>query len=176
MARLSILSNDELKALYNLPSLNDEEKTYVFELDNEDRAYIETLNDTAQKINYILQLGYYRTVSYFFRFTFQQVKNDVQFILHHYFPTDSFPKKNISKHIHYKNRFQICQRFAIKEPTKTFLLQLEKEAKRLTTLHMLPKFVLTGLLTFCQQKCFIKPAYSTLQDVISQALKAEKID
>ena len=174
MARLSILSNDELKALYNLPSLNDEERIYVFELDNEDRAYIEALNEIDQKINYILQLGYYRTVSYFFRFTFQQVKDDVQFILHHYFPMDSFPKKNISKHIHYKNLLQICQRFKIKESTKTFLLQLEKEAKRLTTLHMLPKFVLTGLLTFCQQKCFIKPAYSTLQDIISRALKAEK--
>ncbi|MDE1489004.1 hypothetical protein KKI90_22540 [Xenorhabdus bovienii] len=39
---------------------------------------------------------------------------------------------------------------------------------------MLPKFVLTGLLTFCQQKSVIKPAYSTFQDIISQALKSEK--
>ncbi|EQB98031.1 transposase [Photorhabdus temperata subsp. temperata M1021] len=90
------------------------------------------------------------------------------FLWHH------FLKKSISKHIHYKNWMRICQKYTIKEPTKAFLLRLEKEARRLTTIHMLPKFVLTGLLTFCQQKSVIKPAYSTFQDIISQALKSEK--
>lgn len=174
MARLSILSNDELKALYELPMLSYEERGNLFELDNEDRAYIDSVNSIPQKINYILQLGYYRAVSYFFRFTFQQVKDDVNFILQHYFPMSPFPKKDTSKHIHYKNRYQICQKYALKEVTPTFLLQLEKEARRLTTIHMLPKFVLTGLLTFCQQNFFIKPAYSTFQEIVSRALKFEK--
>lgn len=39
---------------------------------------------------------------------------------------------------------------------------------------MLPKFVLTSLLSFCQHKFFIKPAYSTFQDIVSRALAFEK--
>ncbi|EQB98032.1 transposase [Photorhabdus temperata subsp. temperata M1021] len=42
----------------------------MFELDNEDRVYVEAISDIAQKINYILQLGYYRAASYFFSFYF----------------------------------------------------------------------------------------------------------
>lgn len=174
MARLSILSNNEINALYTLPMLGEEDRSYLFELDNQDRLYIDSTNSITQKINYILQLGYYRAVSYFFRFTFQEVKEDVHFILQEYFPTASFPKQGISKHIHYKNRNQVCKKYNIQDVNPDFLRQLDKEARRLVTIHMLPKCVLTGLLSFCQHKFFIKPAYSTFQAIISGALKFEK--
>lgn len=174
MARLSILFNDEINALYKIPILKDEERSCLFELDNLDLVYIDLTNSINQKIDYILQLGYYRSVSYFFRFTFHQVKEDVYFILQHYFPMASFPKNDISKHIHYKNRNQVCKKYGIKDTDPVFLRELDKEAKRLVKIHMLPKFVLTGLLSFCQHKSFIKPAYSTFQDIVSCALEFEK--
>lgn len=174
MARLSILSNDEINALYKIPILSDEDRFCLFELDNSDLVYIDSTNSITQKVNYILQLGYYRSVGYFFRFTFHQVKEDVHFILQHYFPMASFPKNEISKHIHYKNRHQVCKKYGIKDVNPAFLRELDKEAKRLVKIHMLPKFVLTSLLSFCQHKSFIKPAYSTFQDIISGALEFEK--
>ena len=71
MARLTILTQDEINALYAIPSLDDEERTFLFSLDVEDRAIIDTLgNDTARKVDYILQLGYYRAIGYFFLFSF----------------------------------------------------------------------------------------------------------
>lgn len=66
MARLSILTNDEINALYKFHILSDEDRTYLFNLDDPDRVYIDSIHSISQKIDYILQLGYYRSVSYFF--------------------------------------------------------------------------------------------------------------
>lgn len=174
MARLSILSNDEINALYAIPTLTGEEKYWLFELDNDDRAYLEKLDTIEQQINYILQLGYYQAVSYFFQFSFQQVKEDVEFIQKQYYPDQPFPKKRLSKHLHYLNRHQICQKFGLMDANNKFLQQLIQEAKRLAKIHVMPKYILINLLSFCQQKQTIKPAYSKLQDVVSGALKSEQ--
>lgn len=105
MARLTILTQDEINALYAIPTLDDEERSFLFSLDVEDRAIIDTLeNDTARKVDYILQLGYYRAIGYFFLFSFQKVKADVDFIMQLYFPGEPFPKKQVSKNHHYRNR------------------------------------------------------------------------
>ena len=62
--RLSILAEEEIHSLYSTPKLDDEERAFVFELDEEDKTYLESLkNDIPRKINYILQLGYNRAVN-----------------------------------------------------------------------------------------------------------------
>jgi len=86
MARLSILTTDEINALYAIPILDDEERSFLFSLDVEDQLILDTLEkDTARKVDYILQLGYYRAIGYFFLFSFQKVKADVDFIMQLYF-------------------------------------------------------------------------------------------
>ncbi|MDD5581553.1 MAG: DUF4158 domain-containing protein [Methylobacter sp.] len=77
MARLSILTQDEINALYAIPTLDDEERSFLFSLDIDDVAILESFdNNTARKVDYILQLGYYRAINYFFFFSFQKVKAD----------------------------------------------------------------------------------------------------
>ncbi len=174
MARLSILSNDEINALYAIPTLTDQERHWFLELDDDDRRYLDESDNVEQNVNYILQLGYYRAVGYFFQFSFQQVKEDVGFILEHYFPEGPFPKKRLSKRQRYRNRNQVYKKFGLADADKKFLLQLGKEARRLAKTHVLPKFVLTGLLSFCQQKQIIRPAYSTFQEIVSTALRSEQ--
>ena len=100
MARLSILTDEEITALYSIPDLDDEERSFLFSLDDADKANLDTLSTVPRKINYILQRGYYLATNYFFRFSFQRYKSDVEFILNTYFPGESFPKKQISKNYH----------------------------------------------------------------------------
>ncbi len=58
MARLSILTPDEINALYAIPSLDDEERSFLFTLDADDIAVLDSFeNNTARKVDYILQLG-----------------------------------------------------------------------------------------------------------------------
>ena len=174
MARISILSTDEINALYSIPILIDEERLWLFELDDDDTEYLNNLKTVAEKINYILQLGYYRAVNCFFKFSFQKVRDDVNFIMERYFPNSAFPKKQIARHQHYDNRTQICRKFELREADEASIEPLTLEAKRLAKLHVLPKFVFTGLVSYCQQHNIIKPAYSKLQDIVSEALKTEQ--
>jgi hypothetical protein len=93
MSRLSILTQDEINALYAIPTLDDEERSFLFSLDIDDVAILESFdNNTARKVDYILQLGYYQAINYFFFFSFQKVKADVTFIMQLYFPEEPFPK------------------------------------------------------------------------------------
>jgi hypothetical protein len=167
MARLNILTQDEINSLYAIPSLDDEERSFVFSLDSLE-------NNIARKVDYILQLGYYRAVNYFFLFSFQRVKADTAFIMQLYFPEEPFPKKQVSKNHHYRNRCEVMRKFGLKEADTGLQTQLLKEAKVLVKRHSLAKFVLEGLLIYCQQQNVIRPAYSTFQDIVSTALQEER--
>ena len=59
MARLSILTQEEIDSLYSIPHLDDDERSFLFTLDDEDRINLDTLKTVPRKINYILQRGYY---------------------------------------------------------------------------------------------------------------------
>ena len=174
MARLSILTKEEIQSLYSIPSLDEEEQSFLFTLDDEDKAYIETLGNISRKINYILQLGYYQATNYFFKFNFQSCQLDVKFILARYFPNSSFPKKKISKNYHYDNRTEIMKKYRLTSFNDIFEKLLLKKGKLLAKRHVLPKFVLQELLSYCLQQNVIRPAYSTFQDIVSSVLDYEQ--
>ena len=174
MARLKLLSVDEFDYLYGLPVFDEDEKHFFFILDDDDRQYLTSLSTTADKIDYILQLGYYHATGNFFSFSIQKVKADVVFILEQYFPEQPFPKKQISNRKHYKNKDRIIDKLGLKEIDDQLQQQLVSEAKRLAKIHALPKFIVTGVLSYCQQNALIKPAYTKLQSIIADALTAEQ--
>ena len=95
--RVTILSKDEEKYLYEIPDLTNDERIVLFDLSDTDRKEINKLPDEPVKINYILQLGYFRATNYLFNFSFQKASEDVWFIINNYFPEVPFPKKRISK-------------------------------------------------------------------------------
>jgi Domain of unknown function (DUF4158) len=147
----------------------------LFSLDIDDVAILESFdNNTARKIDYILQLGCYRAINYFFFFSFQKVKADVTFIMQLYFPEEPFPKKQVSKSSHYRNRCAVMNKFGLKEVDSDFQNQLLKEAKALVKRHALSRFVLEGLLSYYQQQNVIRPAYSSLQAIVTTALQEER--
>ena len=47
MARLKIMSTDELSTLYEIPRLEDEDRPHVFDLDQLDLDYIQSLDITS---------------------------------------------------------------------------------------------------------------------------------
>jgi TnpA family transposase len=174
MARLSILTKAEIDSLYAIPSLEDEDRAFVFKLEAGDQEYINTLKrDTARKVNYILQLGDYQSVNYFFTFSFQQVNADVKFIMRHYFPDQPSPKKSIARDYHYANRRQLLHKFGVRDADSKFHKELDEEAAMLAKRHHSSRFILQELLSYCQQKNIIRPAYSSMQEFVSNGLKSE---
>ena len=111
MARLKILSSDDFNKLYKLPSLGDNDRPFVFELDEEDKAYLGSFNDVPKKIDYILQVNFFRITQFFYKFTFQGIRQDTWYVIKTFFPTEKFPKKQVSKRYNYDNRNAILKKY-----------------------------------------------------------------
>ena len=62
--RIKILNDDEINHLYGIPRFDNHDRNVIFELTDEDRYELNTLPNNVVKINYILQLGYFRANSY----------------------------------------------------------------------------------------------------------------
>ena len=171
---LSILSQEEISLLYNVPKIDEEDRHLLFEITPEDEAYLNQQTIVNNKINYLLQVGYFRATRNFYKFTFQQVKDDTLYIINQHFPETNFPKKDIDINKHYTAQKMICGIYNYKRSDAAFIVNLNRYAKRLTTRDLQPKFVFDELLEFCEQHKIIRPKYSTLQGIVSKAISREE--
>jgi hypothetical protein len=172
--RITLLSKDEYEYLYGIPELTNKDRIVLFDLSEADHRELNQLSTEAAKIDYVLQLGYFRAKNYFFNFTFQQVRQDVWFIINNYFPNVPFPKKQISKRQHYGNQRRLLKRFELQPFTSKAHVILHRQAKKLAQRHVYPRFVFDELIGFCRQSNLIRPAYSTMQSIVSVALQNER--
>lgn len=175
MARLRILSQDDFRNLYEVPKYTDEERPFIFELDEDDKNYLNSMEIVSTKINYILNLGYFKTSQYFFFFTFQSVREDVKYIIKTYFPEDKFPMKQVSSRQNYMNRQAVLNKYSMILYTKDFEKELVNYLKSLVKQHLVTKYLLDSLIEYCHNQKVVRPKYSTLQDLISQAIGDEKL-
>jgi TnpA family transposase len=172
--RITILSKDEEKYLYDIPDLTNDERRILFDLSDADWKEINKLPDEPVKINYILQLGYFRATHYLFNFSFQKVSQDVWHIINNYFPEVPFPKKRQSKHHHYDNQKRILKYLRFKPFSPKGRIQLERHAKKLAKRHIYPRFIFDELISFCQKLNMVRPAYSRMQTIVSEAMMKER--
>ncbi len=174
MPRLTILNDSEYNALYKLPEFTFEDRIEAFALDSKDQNIIAELDGVTLKINYILQLGYFRAVQYFFNFTFQQVREDVWYIISTYFQNEKFPKKNLSSYQHYRIRENIRKKYCVSKSSAKYLTQLKSTVKFICKNDTSSKFLFESILCFAQQNNVIRPPYSTCQEIISSTLRDER--
>jgi len=174
MSRLTILNKAEYNALYEFPEFSIEDRVEKFSLDYEDYEILNSFEDIPQKISYVLQLGYFKAKQYFFNFSFQQARDDVWFIINSYYPGEKFPKKRISSRQQYNIQNIIRNKYKINKSSSRFSNKLRNTANFLVIHDVSPKFIFEGLLSVSQQENVIRPAYSTLQDIVSAALQSER--
>ena len=175
MTRLRVLSDDEFNKLYKKPNILEEERYHIFELDQNDHNYLNTLNNIEAKIDYILQLGYFRISQYFFTFTFLEVKEDVDFIVNTYFPNNTVKLGKINNRQHYLNRNIILNKYNIKVYCKKFENNLSKYLKSLIKQSAIPKYLFDSSIKYCYKHNVLRPSYSKMQTLISATCNNEKL-
>jgi TnpA family transposase len=175
MARLSILSDEEIEDLYGIPKFDDEDRRELFTLDSRDQRYVKGLKDPASRINYVLQLGYFRDSQYFFSFSLQKVREDAWFVIHNLFPGEPFPKKACSRYQHYQNQERIRKNNGFSTCSDAVeSRQILPLAEELARKDVFQRFIFEEIIKYCRRKKIVRPGYSTLQDIISKALKSER--
>ena len=174
--RIILLSNAEIEEFYSLPIFNKKDREIFFALSNSDYKLLDEYRTQKLKIYFILQLGYFRATQQFYNFKFDDVLEDVSYLINKYFTTsqntlnDKPHRKSIKDQqtIILKSHDYIDWSTSLAPQVMEHLLEL---------IRYYPKGsnALRELFKYFQSKSIVIPKYRTLQDIFSKAFSAEEV-
>ena len=174
--RLTILSKAEKLALYGLPDFDDFQRTELFAMTEAERALALQRRGLTQQVYCLLQLGYFKAKQTFFRFSLKDVPSeDVAFLLLRYFPGQALATRQLAYSEFCAQRKAIASLFGYRLWSDDDLPVLLEKATLLARTDVTAKFLLTELMAFLNAKRIVRPGYTTLQTLISNALTAERL-
>ncbi len=173
--RLHILDNEEIEALYGRPCFTVDDRTNVFTLTQPEKDLLASFTHIPIQLYFLLQLGYFKAKQMFFTFTFDDVVEDVTYLLERYFPETPLPELRIlNKRTILKQRQRILELFGYRLCTPTDRQDLFLRAQQAARISSKPIYVLRELLHYLTEHRLVKPGYTLLQEeLVGKALTAE---
>ncbi len=172
--RLSVLSDTERFALYGLPDFDDGQQLEYLSLSPKELGLASSRSGLHAQVYCTLQIGYFKAKQAFFRFNWVEVKEDCAFILTRYFNGRTFRRCSITKDERSSQRVLIASLFGYRLWSSGFLPQLAEQAAQIVRRDVMPGFVASDLVTWLNGHRIVRPGYTTLQTLISEALSAER--
>ena len=171
---LTILPDAERFALYGLPDFDDRQRLDFLSLSEQELALACSRPGLHAQAYCALQIGYFRAKHAFFRFTWDDAADDVAFVLTRYFNGQAFEPYAVSKHEHYAQRAMIAALFGYRLWSVDCLPPLAQQAAQIVRRDVTPGFIVAELIAHLNEHKIIRPGYTTLQTLISEALSAER--
>ncbi len=171
---LTILPDAEQFALYGLPDFDDRQRLDSLSLSEQELALACSRPGLHAQAYCALQIGYFKAKHAFFRFAWDEAADDVAFVLTRYFNGQAFEPYAVSKHEHYAQRAMIAALFGYRLWSVDCLPQLAQQAAQIVRRDVTPGFIVAELIAHLNEHKIIRPGYTTLQTLISEALSAER--
>ena len=147
--RLHILNDEEIEALYGRPCLTGDEQSDVFTLTQPEKDLLASFTQVLLQVYFLLQLGYFKAKQMFFTFTFDDVIEDVTYLLERYFPeTPRSELRMLNKRTILKQRQRILKLFGYRLCTPTDRHDLFLRAQQAARISSKPIYVLRELLHY----------------------------
>jgi hypothetical protein len=131
---LAVLTPAEQDALYGLPDFDDAQRLDFLSLTETELSLACSRTGQHYQAWCILQIGCFKAKQTFFRFAWDDVPDDVAFVLSRYFPGQAFEQHPISTREHYAQRVLVAQLFCYRLWSSEFqehiLEQAEQVARR----------------------------------------------
>jgi hypothetical protein len=172
--RLSVLSDAEQEALYGLPDFDDAQRLEYLALTEAELVLASRRSSLHAQVCCVLQIGYFKAKHAFFRFDWNEVEDDCAFVLSRYFHGELFERKPITKHEYYAQRERIAELFGYKRWTANWDSPLAQQAAQIVRRDVTPGFIAAELLVWLNERKVIRPGYTTLQELVSEALSVER--
>ena len=171
--RLSILSAAEVNELYSLPKFSNEQMAFNFFLDDLEKKAMESLKSIESKLDFILQLGYFKSKSMFFKIEFNKSPENVNFILREYFNIPKKIKNRAPPKTQSENQLRILKLLSFRLFDKAAKEMLEEQALQAVKISADPKYIFDTLIDYLERSRISIPGYSTLQKIVSMSFKKE---
>jgi hypothetical protein len=173
--RLTILSEAEQFALYGLPDFDDRQRLDYLTLTEPELALAVGRSSVSAQVYCALQIGYFKAKQLFFRFSWKETpEEDIAFILERYFPGQAWIPRPLTKHEHYTQRNVIARLFGYRLWSVNLLPLLRAEVARVVPCDVTPGFIVAELISLLKEQKIVRPGYTTLQNIISESLTAER--
>src|SRR5665648_305352 len=173
--RLTILTNQEIEALYGLPCFDDEERSFYFDLSPAESLVFKDILNRSVAVHFVLQCGYFKAKRRFFTYTQEVVQNDVSYILQRYFPDRALNSvKALSKPIRLEHQKIILKLFDYRLCKGKEKEDVKQKSQRIAMISTQPLYILREILEYLSNQGIVAPWYTFLQDLVSQVLSIER--
>ena len=106
--RLTILSEAEKTALYDLPAFDNFQRVEFFAMTDAERSLALQRRGIVKQVCCLLQIGYFKAKQAFFHFTLDDVPpEDITFLLQRYFPDQTLTATPLTTSEYYVQRNKI---------------------------------------------------------------------
>lgn len=174
--RIILLSNAEIEEFYSLPVFNKKDREIFFALSNSDYKLLDEYRTQKLKIYFILQLGYFRATQQFYNFKFDDVLEDVSYLINKYFTTSQNTLNDKPHRKSIKDQQTIILKLHDYIDWSTSLVpQVMQHLLELIRYYPKGSNALRELFKYFQSKSIVIPKYRTLQDIFSKAFSAEEV-
>ena len=173
--RLSILTAQEIDALYGLPRFTEDDRRLHFDLSPTERDLVDGVRTMSAAVHLILQLGYFKAKCQLFVFAREAVMGDLEHILRRYFPARDIAEiKVLSKPTRLEQQQIILKLFGYRLCDAAAKAELEQKAQRVAQLSTQPIFILREALQYLTRQRVVAPGYTYLQDLVGRTVSGER--
>lgn len=173
--RLSILSEKDRHILYNMPDFTEEQRYLYFSFTEAEEVLIQTFPIISQQLFCALQIGYFKAKQLFFFCSWEDIpKEHVHFMMRSYFQTSVFHPVPITRMIYYKQCSLIKALFGYHYWSARFMPTLQTHLRNTLRTDATLPYIITEAICWFNECKIIRPKHTTLQDIISFALNAER--
>ena len=172
--RLKILSQSEINELYSVPHFTANEQKNYFALDKNEYKLMSDRGSLSSKVHFVLQLGYFKATSQFFNCSFDDVKNDVDYILQEHFENIKLKNDTVSKQTHYTNQTLIAKVLKFQTDKSIIQEKLQKMLRTKVKLSSNPVYLFHEVLCYCTDNKLMLLGYSSIQKLIGPAIIEEE--
>lgn len=172
--RLQILSPEEYELLWGSPRFSLADRDLFFSLNRRDEQTLARLRTPRTKLDFLLQLAYFRARQRFFRLDVESASDDLAYLSRHYLGGAITADLEISKHTRRRHIELILDLFGYRMADQSVRLTLEERALAAARISSRPVYVLRDLIDHLRYQRIVLPGYTYLQDVVRRALSFER--
>ncbi|WP_373896185.1 Tn3 family transposase [Virgibacillus sp. CBA3643] len=173
--RLSILGEDEIKAIFGRPNFTYEDRCYYFSLSEPEKELLQRLRSVKSKAYFVLQLGYFKAKHLFFTFDLYEVEEDLQYVLKQYFNnSDVTDLRSVDKFTRLNQQHMILKLFGYRSCDTEERRQMEEKACQAVTVSSKPIFIFREIMNYLFEQRIVVPGYSFMQEMVGKAITSEQ--
>lgn len=175
--RLKILGKEEIRNIFELPDLTIEERLEYFSLSKPERDFLDGLRSVPTKLYFVLQAGYFKARNLFFNFEFADVPEDVEYILQTHFhdqDVDLESLRTVAKNTRLSGQRVLLKLYRYRWCGKKERRLIEEKTRAFARISSKPVYIFRELVSYLQEERIVLPGYSSLQDMVGQALIFEQ--